>query len=60
LLWIYLPAEEVFQCESKAAIWLKSPNHALGDVAPTTLLDTIAGIKLVLDELGRIEHDIFI
>ena len=60
LLRVYLRAKEVFQSESKATIWLKSPNYVLGDIAPTTLLDTIPGIELVLDELGRIEHGIFI
>jgi uncharacterized protein (DUF2384 family) len=38
---------EVFQDEIQAAIWLKSPNYALGDISPTTLPDTIPGIELV-------------
>jgi uncharacterized protein (DUF2384 family) len=29
-------------------------------VAPTSLLDTITGINMVLSELGRIEHGVFI
>ena len=60
LIRVYCRALEVFQDEVKATVWLKSPNYALGDVSPNALLDTIPGIELVLDELGRIEQGVFI
>jgi putative toxin-antitoxin system antitoxin component (TIGR02293 family) len=57
---VYCRCEEVFKDAEKAATWLNAPNYALGDVAPTSLLDTITGINMVLSELGRIEHGVFI
>ncbi|MCY7359659.1 MAG: DUF2384 domain-containing protein [Rudanella sp.] len=38
------------------ARWLRSPRPSLGNVAPVTLLDTLAGFGLVDDELSRIEE----
>jgi putative toxin-antitoxin system antitoxin component (TIGR02293 family) len=60
LIRVYCRALEIFQDEVRATVWLKSPNYALGDISPTALLDTIPGIELVLDELGRIEQGVFI
>jgi putative toxin-antitoxin system antitoxin component (TIGR02293 family) len=60
LVRVYCRCNEVFKDEGKASAWLKTPNYALGGVVPTTLLDTIPGIELVLDELGRIEHGVFV
>lgn len=36
--------------------WFRSPRPSLGNVAPVTLLDTLAGFGLVDDELSRIEE----
>ena len=36
--------------------WLRAPRPSLGNVAPVTLLDTIAGFSFVDDELSRIEE----
>ncbi|MBI2355327.1 MAG: DUF2384 domain-containing protein [Deltaproteobacteria bacterium] len=60
LVRVYRRCREVFRDDKKVSVWLKTPNYALGGVAPTALLDTIPGIEMVLDELGRIEHGIFI
>ena len=57
---VYCRCNEVFKDEEKVSTWLKSPNYALGRVAPLKLMDTMFGIELVLDELGRIEHGVFI
>jgi putative toxin-antitoxin system antitoxin component (TIGR02293 family) len=38
------------------ARWLRSVRPSLGNVAPVTLLDTIAGFSFVDDELSRIEE----
>jgi len=60
LIRVYRRCREVFGDDAKVSVWLKSPCYALGGVPPTSLLDTIPGIALVLDELGRIEQGIFI
>ncbi len=39
--------------------WLKSPNGALENATPLSLLDADIGADAVLDLLGRIEHGIF-
>ena len=36
--------------------WLRSARPSLGNVAPITLLDTMAGFSFVDDELSRIEE----
>lgn len=36
--------------------WLRAARPSLGDVAPVTLLDTLAGFSLVDEELSRIEE----
>lgn len=57
---VYCRCNEVFKDDQKVSVWLKTPNFALGGVAPFSLLDTMVGIDLVLDEVGRIEHGVFI
>lgn len=39
--------------------WMNSPAFAFGGVRPVELLDTVTGIKLVSDELGRIEYGVY-
>ncbi|MEX0773674.1 MAG: antitoxin Xre/MbcA/ParS toxin-binding domain-containing protein [Balneolales bacterium] len=39
--------------------WLQKPAAALGGQTPFSLMDSIFGIDMILDELGRIEHGIF-
>lgn len=60
LIRVYRRCRDVFKDDKKVSVWLKSPNYALGNVSPVSLLDTIPGIEIVLDELGRIEHGVFI
>lgn len=50
---------EVFEDGEKALRWLKTPNFALGDQTPLSLLDTSEGIELVGDTLSRIEYGVF-
>jgi uncharacterized protein (DUF2384 family) len=38
----------------------KSPNYALGGQVPLRLIETDEGMSLVLDELGHIEHGVFL
>jgi len=60
LVLVYCRCNEVLKDEGKVSMWLKSPSYALGGVTPFSLLDTMLGIELVLDELGRIEHGVFV
>jgi putative toxin-antitoxin system antitoxin component (TIGR02293 family) len=60
LIRVYCRCRDVFRDDKKVSVWLKAPNYALGNVSPVSLLDTIPGMEIVLDELGRIEHGVFI
>jgi putative toxin-antitoxin system antitoxin component (TIGR02293 family) len=49
----------VFARDVAAREWLKSPNAALENATPLSLLDADIGAEAVLDLLGRIEHGVF-
>jgi len=38
--------------------WMDTENIALGSIAPKSLLNNSFGVRLLLDEIGRIEHGI--
>ena len=50
---------EVFQDNEKMIRWLKTPNFALGDQTPLSLLDTTDGLELVTKSLTKIEYGVF-
>lgn len=50
--------KEVFGNEDNFNIWLQTKNIALGGIAPKELLETTFGIRLVKEELTRIEHGV--
>lgn len=52
-------AIDVFEDEDNASTWMTRKNKALGDMIPLELMDTSAGINLVLDILGRIEYGVY-
>lgn len=52
-------AINVFEGEAPARDWLKSPNGALENATPLSLLDADIGADEVLNLLGRIEHGVF-
>jgi putative toxin-antitoxin system antitoxin component (TIGR02293 family) len=56
---VYARAVEVFEDEERALEWLQAPIVALGGQIPMSLLDTSAGVDLVLTELGRLEYGVF-
>jgi len=56
---VYARAVDVFEDEERALEWLQAPIMALGGWIPMSLLDTSAGVDLVLTELGRIEYGVF-
>ncbi|UCV29491.1 type II RES/Xre toxin-antitoxin system antitoxin [Ferribacterium limneticum] len=51
-------ATEVLEDEASATAWIQHRIRSLGGVTPLSLLDTDAGVDLVMDTLGRIEHGI--
>ncbi len=51
--------KEVFGNSGRFFSWLQEPNIALGKVIPSKLLESSLGIKLLNQELSRIEHGIF-
>jgi len=50
---------EVFGEEEKFAVWMNSKIIALGGIKPRELLDSTIGIKILDDELTRIDYGIF-
>lgn len=51
---------EVFGDPEKFKLWLNTPSFALGNVKPVELLRDSYGKELVMGELNRIEHGIFV
>lgn len=52
-------AIRVLGSAEKAAHWMETPNRALGQVAPLSLLDTEVGVRQVEGVLGRIEFGVY-
>ncbi len=50
----------LFESQEKFKLWLNTPNFALGSIKPIELLKDSYGKELVINELTRIEHGIFI
>jgi len=50
--------KEVFGDEDNFNTWLQTKSVALGGIAPKELLNNTFGIRLVKDELTRIEHGV--
>lgn len=51
---------EVFGDMKKFKLWLNTPSIALGDMKPIELIRDSYGKEMVIDELIRIEHGIFV
>ena len=52
-------AYTVFRDEEKVKRWLNRENRALNNMKPVELLDTLSGLILVDDVLGRIEEGVY-
>ena len=50
---------DVFEDKSRFNEWMRQPNKALGGKSPLSLIDSDAGIKDILDVLGRIKHGVY-
>lgn len=51
---------EVFDTQAQFYLWLNTPSYALGNLKPAELLTDSYGKDLVMAELNRIEHGIFV
>lgn len=52
--------ESVFEDWENFMYWMSTKNIPMGGIIPKGLLDTTIGINMVQDQLGRIEHGIFV
>jgi len=57
---VYERAVEVMESPGNALLWLKSPNYAFRFKSPLDYLSSFTGAQEVLDELGRLQHGVFV
>jgi len=57
---VFERATEVMESQANALIWMKTPNHSFRHKRPFDYLSSFAGAQEVLDELGRIQHGVFV
>jgi putative toxin-antitoxin system antitoxin component (TIGR02293 family) len=50
---------EVFRDEEKMKRWLNNKNRALNNLKPVEMFDTLSGLSMVNDVLGRIEEGVY-
>lgn len=60
LFMLYKKGEEVFEDIEKFKRWVRHQHVLFGEKSPLDMLDTTTGIRLVEDELGRIEYGVYI
>jgi putative toxin-antitoxin system antitoxin component (TIGR02293 family) len=56
---LYAKGEDVFGSIDSFNQWMNAEILALGNQTPRSFLDTSIGIRMLMKELGRIEHGIF-
>lgn len=52
-------AYEVFGTDDKVRLWVNAPNKALNGSKPVELMDTLTGLVMIGDVLGRIQEGVF-
>jgi putative toxin-antitoxin system antitoxin component (TIGR02293 family) len=52
-------AYEVFRDEEKVKLWVNRENKALNNMKPVQMFDTLSGLNMVNDILGRIEEGVY-
>ena len=57
---LYQHGKEVFGKIERFNAWMKSPHVLFKQQCPIDILDTYRGFQMVHDEVGRIEHGVFI
>jgi len=55
---VYGKGIEIFGSAEEFNTWLSLPAFGLGEMIPLTLINTITGIELVIQELVRIEYGV--
>jgi putative toxin-antitoxin system antitoxin component (TIGR02293 family) len=56
---VYSKGEEILGDSGQFADWMDQKLLSLGHKRPKDFLDTSIGIRILLDELGRIEHGVY-
>lgn len=56
---VYAEGIDIFVEKEKFQKWMESPSIALGGKSPLSLMDTLYGRQLVMDELGRIIYGVY-
>ena len=56
---LYSRGQDVFGTLANFKEWMDTPVFPLGNKKPKEFLDTSLGIRMLLDELGRIENGVF-
>ena len=56
LFTLYKKGEEIFGNPVEFQKWIEEPAYGLGNKVPKSIIQTSAGIELVMDELIRIEY----
>jgi len=56
---LYAKGYELFGDPDKFQRWMNAEIQGLGHVKPISLLDTVFGIQMVINELGRLEHGVY-
>jgi putative toxin-antitoxin system antitoxin component (TIGR02293 family) len=57
---LYKHGEDVFESIEKFNIWMKTPHALFQKQCPIDILDTHRGFQMIHNELGRIEHGVYI
>ena len=57
---VYERATEIMETPGNALLWLKTPNYAFRSKRPLDYLSSFTGAQEVLDELGRLQHGVFV
>jgi putative toxin-antitoxin system antitoxin component (TIGR02293 family) len=57
---VFERAEEVTESPENARLWLKTPNYAFRFKRPIDYLSSLTGSLELLDELGRLQHGVFV
>ncbi|MCG2588708.1 type II RES/Xre toxin-antitoxin system antitoxin [Rhodohalobacter sulfatireducens] len=56
---VFAKGAEVFDNRESFQRWLQSSLVGLGGQTPLSLLDTSFGIRMIMNELGRLEHGVY-
>ncbi len=55
---LYALGEEVFGTTQNFKLWMQKPAYGLGNKIPASILTTVSGINLVINQVLRIAHGV--